>query len=100
MANDGSGFDHRSSAIGHPPSVICLLTLALYPLPSAPCPLLSTLCPRKPMKALRVCHLGKYYPPAAGGIETHVRTLARAQAGLGASVRVYCINHRRGPTIV
>jgi len=42
---------------------------------------------------LRVCHLGKYYPPAPGGIETHVRTLARAQAELGVDVRVACVNH-------
>src|SRR5215467_14206961 len=42
---------------------------------------------------LRVCHLGKYYPPAPGGIEAHVQTLARAQAQLGADVRVICINH-------
>ncbi len=42
---------------------------------------------------LKVCHLGKYYPPAPGGIETHVRTLATAQAALGADVRVICVNH-------
>jgi rhamnosyl/mannosyltransferase len=43
---------------------------------------------------LRVCHLAKFYPPAPGGIESHVRTLARAQAELGAEVRVVCVNHR------
>jgi glycosyltransferase involved in cell wall biosynthesis len=44
-------------------------------------------------RALRICHLGKFYPPAAGGIETHVRTLARAQAELGADVEVLSVNH-------
>jgi rhamnosyl/mannosyltransferase len=43
---------------------------------------------------LRVCHLAKFYPPAPGGIESHVRALARAQAELGARVRVVCVNHR------
>jgi rhamnosyl/mannosyltransferase len=52
------------------------------------------------MKSIHVCHLGKFYPPAPGGIETHTRTLARAQADLGASVQVFCVNHRAGPTVV
>ncbi len=43
---------------------------------------------------LRICHLGKFYPPAPGGVETHVQTLARAQSELGASVQVLCVNHR------
>ena len=47
---------------------------------------------------IEVCHLGKYYPPAPGGIETNVRILARAQADLGAQVQVFCVNHRPGPT--
>jgi rhamnosyl/mannosyltransferase len=54
--------------------------------------------PSAAMQIIRVCHLGKYYPPAPGGIETHVRTLARAQADLGMDVRVFCINHQAGPT--
>src|SRR4051794_2422022 len=44
-------------------------------------------------QSLRVCHLGKFYPPATGGMERHVQTLARAQAALGAEVRVVCVNH-------
>ncbi|MFP2932475.1 glycosyltransferase, partial [Pyxidicoccus sp. 3LG] len=42
---------------------------------------------------LRVLHLGKFYPPASGGMEAHVQTLARAQAALGAQVEVVCANH-------
>lgn len=42
---------------------------------------------------VRIVHLGKYYPPAAGGIETHTQTLARAQVQLGADVRVVVVNH-------
>ncbi len=41
----------------------------------------------------RVLHLGKFYPPASGGMEVHVQALARAQAALGARVEVLCINH-------
>ena len=44
-------------------------------------------------QSLRVCHLGKYYPPAPGGIESHVQTIARAQSAMGLSVRVVCVNH-------
>ena len=43
---------------------------------------------------MRIVHLGKYYPPAPGGIETHVQTLAKAQAELGAKVTVLCVNHK------
>jgi rhamnosyl/mannosyltransferase len=42
---------------------------------------------------IRVAHLGKFYPPSPGGIEEHTRTLARAQAALGAEVRVLVVNH-------
>ncbi|MGF1579460.1 MAG: glycosyltransferase [Gemmataceae bacterium] len=47
-----------------------------------------------PSQSLRVVHLGKFYPPATGGIETHLETLAQAQAGLGADVSVVCVNHK------
>src|SRR6516165_12596431 len=59
----------------------------------------SELSPRELLSAkrgsgrLRVCHLGKFYPPASGGMEAHVRTLALAQAEAGAEVEVICINH-------
>ena len=45
----------------------------------------------------RVVHLGKYYPPSAGGIETHTQALARAQSELGADVRVVVVNHSPAP---
>jgi rhamnosyl/mannosyltransferase len=45
-------------------------------------------------RGLRVCHLAKYYPPARGGIETHLVALARAQAALGADIHVLCVNHQ------
>ena len=50
------------------------------------------------MQKLKICHLGKYYPPMHGGIESHVQTLARTQAELGHDVRVFCLNHESGPT--
>lgn len=45
--------------------------------------------------SFRICHLGKHYAPARGGIETHVRTLAKAQASLGAHVSVLAVSHER-----
>jgi rhamnosyl/mannosyltransferase len=42
---------------------------------------------------LRVIHLGKYYTPATGGIETHTRTLCRSLADLGIDVGVVVVNH-------
>lgn len=42
---------------------------------------------------MRVIHLGKYYPPATGGIETHTGTLCRSLAELGVDVRVVVVNH-------
>src|SRR5688572_29327978 len=43
---------------------------------------------------MKIVHLGKYYPPARGGIETHVQQLARGQAALGHDVTVVVVNHR------
>lgn len=42
---------------------------------------------------MRIIHLGKYYPPASGGIEGHTATLARGQAARGADVTVVVVNH-------
>ncbi|MBA4018740.1 MAG: glycosyl transferase family 1 [Pirellula sp.] len=42
---------------------------------------------------MHICHLAKYYPPATGGIESHVQTLARGQANAGHQVTVVCVNH-------
>ncbi|MBI1347045.1 glycosyltransferase [bacterium] len=42
---------------------------------------------------MRICHLGKFYHPHSGGIESHVRTLAQAQAAKGHDVSVACIAH-------
>ncbi|MEN1680505.1 MAG: glycosyltransferase [Planctomycetota bacterium] len=47
-----------------------------------------------PGAGMRVVHLAKYYPPASGGIESHVRTLALSQARLGCQVDVVAVNHR------
>jgi rhamnosyl/mannosyltransferase len=43
-------------------------------------------------RPIRVCHLGKYYPPYLGGIELHTQTLARDQVEMGLDVRVIVVN--------
>jgi glycosyltransferase involved in cell wall biosynthesis len=45
---------------------------------------------------LRITHLGKFFHPAHGGIERSLRSLAHAQAKIGCSVRVICMDHERG----
>ena len=45
---------------------------------------------------VQICHLAKYYPPARGGIESHVQTLARLQAAAKMRVQVIAIEHRDG----
>jgi glycosyltransferase involved in cell wall biosynthesis len=52
--------------------------------------------PRADGGSLRVTHLGKFFHPAKGGIEQTVRSLANAQARIGCSVRVICMDHDRG----
>jgi rhamnosyl/mannosyltransferase len=49
------------------------------------------------MSRLRVLHLGKYYPPTRGGIETVVATLCRGER-VSADTQALVIN-RRGPTL-
>lgn len=44
------------------------------------------------MSKFKIIHLGKYYPPVPGGIESHVQTLARAQVKLGYKTTVLCVN--------
>lgn len=46
--------------------------------------------------ALRVVHLGKYYPPAQGGVEQHTRYLAQGLTQLGCQVAVVVVNHQNG----
>ena len=43
---------------------------------------------------IRVLHVGKFYPPYDGGMETHLRDLAERQTGV-ADVHVIVANHRR-----
>jgi len=51
-------------------------------------------------RPLQVLHLGKYYPPAPGGIESLVRDMAVGQVQAGLDVTVHVFQHRKGePTV-
>ncbi len=41
---------------------------------------------------MKIVHLAKYHSPLYGGMESHVETLARKQAELGAEVCIVCVN--------
>jgi glycosyltransferase involved in cell wall biosynthesis len=43
---------------------------------------------------LKIIQLGKYYPPATGGIEAHTQTLCQSLAARGHDVTVVVVNHR------
>ena len=45
---------------------------------------------------MNILHLGKYYPPEPGGMETFLRSLCQEQAGRGHAVRAVCHSPRGG----
>lgn len=45
---------------------------------------------------MNVLHIGKFYPPCPGGMETYVRDLAEGQAGSGLRVAVLAHEHEPG----
>ena len=44
----------------------------------------------------RVLHIGKYFPPRYGGMETYLSDLMNVQQGLGMAVAAVTHNHKRG----
>ncbi len=45
---------------------------------------------------MRVLHLGKYYPPHRGGIETHLHALAHGLSAEGVETTALVVNHAAG----
>ena len=45
---------------------------------------------------MRILHVGKYYPPYTGGMETVVKDICEGQVKNGHHVDVLCFNHQKG----
>lgn len=47
---------------------------------------------------MKILHIGKYYPPALGGIEYFLQDLVREQVKIGHQVKILCHQHAPGRT--
>lgn len=65
----------------------------MAPVTPAPTPSLSAVLENKNARPLKVLHLGKYFHPDSGGIETVTKDIAQGAARAGCDVAVLCFGH-------